>query len=206
MSNSKYFPINRIWKNTQFKNRPVKVRDSSVTKESQILICSNCPRNTRNQNLFETFNTWINFSDTGVNLSGERVVSSKPLLRSNCSTIIFWQRFIVSSFHSHLHTTWVCISSVIVAFFLTLWGRLFDIEPTSITSIDCLCWVGDSKANEFEVDISIPWTSEECEVSTSISTTTPGRWSFSLALHKIVLQVIRTIWSTLACSFCFPCT
>ena len=73
----------------------------SVTKESQILICPNCHWNARIQCLYETFNTWINVSYMGLNYSGERVVSSKPLLRSKCSTIIFWQKIIVSSFNSH---------------------------------------------------------------------------------------------------------
>ena len=102
--------------------------------ESQIWISLNRPQISRIQGSLETFNTWINFSDTGINLWSERVVVPlKLLLRSNYSPIIFWQRFVVSSFSPHLYCTWLRISSVITAFFLTLWERLFDIEPTSIT-------------------------------------------------------------------------
>ena len=51
-----------------------------VTKESQILISPNFPRNTRIQRLLETFDTWIKWSDTGVSFW---VVSSK--LQRKCS-------------------------------------------------------------------------------------------------------------------------
>ena len=67
--------------------------------ESQIWISLNRPQISRIQGSLETFNTWINFSDTGINLWSERVVVPlKLLLRSNYSPIIFWQRFVVSSF------------------------------------------------------------------------------------------------------------
>ena len=97
---------------------------------------------------------------------------------------LLWQRFIVSSFNSHLNCTWVRISSVITAFFLTLWGTLSDNEPTSITSTDYSWWVGNCKTNEFEIEFSIPRTSEACEVSTSISATTLGMSSFFFPLHN----------------------
>ena len=47
------------------------------TKELQMLICLNFPRNTKIQCFLETFNTWIKLSDTGVNFWEKRVISAK---------------------------------------------------------------------------------------------------------------------------------
>ena len=74
----------------------------------------------------------------------ERVVSLKPLLRSNFSGIIFWQGFVYIFCHYSL--------------FLNLWWRLFDIGSTSITSVDYSWWAENCKTNEFEVVFSAPWT------------------------------------------------
>ena len=93
----------------------------------------------------------------------------KPLLRSNCSKFMFWQHFSMSYLNSHLDCTCERISSVITVIFLTLLRRLFDIEPTSITSVACSWWVRDCKTSKSELDFFVLWTSEESEVSSSTS-------------------------------------
>ena len=110
-----------------------------------------------------------------MNFGGKTVVSSKPLLRSNCFTIIFWENFIVSFFYLYLDCTWVCLSSVITAFYFILYEIFFSIEPTSITSTDWSSWAGDCKTNEFEVSFSVPCYSEK---SILFSSTIPRIWSF----------------------------
>ena len=111
---------------------------------------------------------------------------SKPLLGSNCSKFILWQHFSVSYLNSHLDCTCERISSVITVIFLTLLGRLFDIEPTSVTSLDCSWWVRDCKTSKSEVDFFVLWTSEESEVSSQPHATTPGMCLFYLTFHKIL--------------------
>ena len=105
------------WKNTQFKNKTMAICNEryafnnfleyfpSVTRASQILVCPNCPPKYQNPVFIRNIRYLGNFSGTGVNLSGERVVSLKPQTQIKLFHSYLLAKVIVSSFNSHLHYT-----------------------------------------------------------------------------------------------------